>query len=105
MENANISFHSEQSKNCACGLDFSDTIYLLFIAHHQANPRNMAIPHLESMNKKKTDITALQFHQRKPRSGMARMYGPDGQYMLNNVSEMVAPNVSHIYIHKSCLVC
>ena len=25
----------------------------LFIAHYEANPRNMAIPHLESMNKKK----------------------------------------------------
>ena len=49
--------------------------------------------------------TAPQFHHGKRRSGMARMYGPDGQYMLNNVSEMVAPNVSHIYIHKSCLVC
>ena len=36
------------------------------------------------------------------RSGITSVYGPDappGPNMINNVSEMVAPNVSHIYIH------
>ena len=36
------------------------------------------------------------------RSGITSVYGPDappGPNMISNVSEMVAPNVSHIYIH------
>ena len=39
------------------------------------------------------------------RSGITSVYGPDappGPNMINNVSEMVAPNVSHINIHVVC---
>ena len=39
------------------------------------------------------------------RSDITSVYGPDappGPNMINNVSEMLAPNVSHIYIHVVC---
>ena len=39
------------------------------------------------------------------RSGITSVYGPDappGPNIINNVSEMVPPNVSHIYVHVVC---